>query len=595
MEFENRIEYSNEYMMLALEGALEKGKAFRYNDKYRNALGESFIQKAVRWDEDIRRRKNDPFTVVVIGDFKRGKSTFINALLGEEVVTTDVTTETVTLNRISYGAHSNTAILSGNRQTQLSDSELRREELEKVFKQVDERITRLELKRPCEMLKKITIIDTPGTGDALHDFSDMVKESLIQADAVIYVFNVRYPLSQSEQIFLKSAVLSQQYTSLFLVGNYADTLEEEESLERVRAMLKKRVEGLLPNADIAMVSALDEVCRQMGTKRPCKELEGTLEAEFSSLRTKLEKMIAEKTDSVALDRMQRLTMAMANELEFELNSIEKGLSMSREEAASMLRGMKAMQETSVERQTELIGKVKTDVETMKQEAVRWMHEFLDRLDTDAGDLSGISDEDLFKYYEFYCVDLLQEALQTCVSHHQEKLYDLLDDISEDLGKRLADNFGISRNYNFRISLDNRIWTKGDTVGFALSMFSSNSLLANMASLVADGITGAMRQKEKKQRVPEIISRITSQITSLTVSVTNTVTKLYDELNENAQKLITEHYTAELENANRLMEQSIQAANREEAEKEQMHAVLNEARDILHGMKAACMNSTDDNE
>ena len=35
---------------------------------------------------------DDPFTLVVVGDFKRGKSTFINALLGEEVVTTNVTT-----------------------------------------------------------------------------------------------------------------------------------------------------------------------------------------------------------------------------------------------------------------------------------------------------------------------------------------------------------------------------------------------------------------------------------------------------------------------------------------------------------------------
>ena len=72
---------------------------------YNNDLGEEFHEKLNGWLRDIRAQRDTPFTLVVAGDFKRGKSTFINALLGEEVVPTDVTTETVTLNRISYGLY----------------------------------------------------------------------------------------------------------------------------------------------------------------------------------------------------------------------------------------------------------------------------------------------------------------------------------------------------------------------------------------------------------------------------------------------------------------------------------------------------------
>jgi GTPase SAR1 family protein len=42
-------------------------------------------------------------SLAVVGDFKRGKSTLINALVGSEVVTTNVTPETVTINYIEHG------------------------------------------------------------------------------------------------------------------------------------------------------------------------------------------------------------------------------------------------------------------------------------------------------------------------------------------------------------------------------------------------------------------------------------------------------------------------------------------------------------
>ena len=257
MGFEDRIIYSQEQMAIALDNALDQLKTLRYDSRYRAMLGDLFVEKLSRWEGDIRRQKDAPFTLVVVGDFKRGKSTLINALLGEEVVTTDVTTETVTLNRISYGPHSSEAVLADGRSVRLSDEELHRETLEKVLAQAGEGVKWLELKRPIDLLKQVTIIDTPGTGDSMRDFSGVVKESLLQADAVIYIYNVKYPLSQTEQLFLKSAVLPQRYTTLFLVGNYADTMENEENYARIRDLLQERTAGLLPDAELLTISALD--------------------------------------------------------------------------------------------------------------------------------------------------------------------------------------------------------------------------------------------------------------------------------------------------------------------------------------------------
>lgn len=586
MELEYRIEYSDEEMLRTLESALERLNVFRYDVRYRQLLGEGFVEKAVRWEQDIRLAKNKPFTIVVTGDFKRGKSTLINALLGEEVVTSDVTTETVTMNRISYGVHGNEAVLSGNRRVRLTDRELKREELEKVLSQLDEPVTWLEMKRPCELLKRVTIIDTPGTGDAMKDFSPMVKEALLQADAVIYVYNVQYPISQTEQMFLKSAVLPQRYTSLLIVGNYADVLATQEQYMRMRGMLTQRLHLLLPDTEIYMLSALDELCRELELERPRGELTPVLEEQFGKFRTELERLIEEKADTVVLDRMQRLTAAMLAELREELDALEKGLEMQAEDAAAALERVRRERENSVDMQTELLQDVDRTIEAMKTEANVWMGDFMESIIEESRKLGGISADILKKYYEFYCVDLLQEAMNTCLEYHQEKMYDRLDAISNELGEKLSATFGKERTYNFRMNLDNRIWTKGDTVGLATSFVSSAGLLGRVASLVADGISGTMHEKEAQDRTPELIAQIAGKLTGLNILVNETIDRLYSEMGDNAKKLIADHYESELTKAEHLVEQTMDAAKKENADKAALRTVISEAKAILDKLDVA---------
>lgn len=580
MGLEDRIIYSKEQMAAALENTLDHLKAFRYDGQYRLLLGDAFVDKLSAWEDDIRQRKDDPFTLVVVGDFKRGKSTFINALLGEEVVTTDVTTETVTLNRISYGPHSSEAVLPGGRRIRLADEELRREELEKVIAQAGVPVEKLELKRPIELLKSVTIIDTPGTGDSMQDFSQMVKESLLQADAVVYIYNVKYPLSQTEQLFLKSAVLPQRYTTLFLVGNYADTMENEENYERIRAMLAERTGGLLPNAELLTISALDELCRQMGEERPCETLAPVLESQFAQLRSLLNTLVEEKRDTVVLDRMQRLTAAMIADLETELDAVEAGLRMDSAAAGAALEKLKTEKQGRAEKQATMMADLDSLLVVMKNEANRWMGEFLGRIEAESKTLDNQSTDTLLKYYEFYCVDLLQEAVNTCVEHHQEQLYDRLDEVSAGISAGLVDSISQRKPASFRMSLDNRIWTKGDTVGLTVSLVSGTGLLAGAASLVADGISGLMREKEKQQQPTNIISQIAGKLTGLSLSVSETVEAIYTELGQNARKLVEEYYAEQMAEAERLINQSAKVAMKKTEEKEQLQAVVDRARKLL---------------
>lgn len=583
---EHLIEYSSQEMRTALEQGLDELNVFRYDGQYRDILGNAFIEKLTKWESQISHCKESPFTIAVVGDFKRGKSTLINALLGEEVVPTDVTTETVTLNRISFGVPGNEAILSGNRRVRLSDSELKREKLEGIMEELGEPIKRLEIKRPCEFLKKVTIIDTPGTGDSMRDFSEVVKESLLQADAVIYVYNVQYPLSKTEQMFLKAAILPQKYTSLFMVGNFGDVLGTKENYERMGAALKERVKSLLPDAKPYMISAFEELCRQTGEEREETELSGILQERFADLKQDLSQLIQARAEFVVVDRMQRLIQTMVKDLNAELDALEEGLHMSMEDIQDVIEEAERMKENNVKDLSQLLGSVDQVIKKMMTETNAWMGEFMQRIVQESRNLGNESNDDLKRYYEFYCVDLLQEAMNTCVEYHQECLLDLMDSMVEGISKRAVGELGEKKKYHFRISLDNRIWTKGDTVGLVASYVAPANFLVYVASIVTDGISGSMREKEKQKRVPELLDQISRKLGNMSAKITETVESVYQELGEKAKKLFTDCYEEQLKETAHLLDQTASAAAKSAEEKAAMKEVIERARNVLNQTEKA---------
>ncbi|MBQ1389829.1 MAG: dynamin family protein [Clostridia bacterium] len=589
MQMNERIVYSTDQIMISIENTLKQLDTFRYDSQYRDLLGASFIDKLTKWEDIIRKRRNEPFTLTVIGDFKRGKSTFINAFLGEEIVTTAVTPETVTLNKIGYGASDNQAVLSGTKRFRLANDELKRERLEEVLNQTGETVKKLELMRPNDKLKELTIIDTPGMNDALKDFEGMVKDSIMEADAIIYLYNVMYPLSLTEQIFLKSTVAPQKYTKLFIVGNFADMLDNEKNYKKMRDLLGDRVHHLFPDADIYMISALDELCRQLdseGEERPCEKMIPILEDQFDRLRLSITQLLEEKKENVVTDRVLRLTTTMIEDLLKEIDMIESGLQMSSDDAANIIKQVKWEKESSIQKQEELRTEMKLMISDMKDEACGWMAEFLERIENEIPNLRSESSQTLCKYYEFYCMDLLQEALDTCIDYHREKIYEKLESVSTELLKNMVNAFDKKKKYTMTVNVDNKMWTKGDNVGLAANLISNFGTIGAIAGLVGTAVAGVMRQPELKKRSVEFVDQISGKITGMNRQVMTTVEAVYKDMSEKAEKMVTEFYADELAETERIAEQTAAVAYAEEEKKKEIRKSVERAKQIL----LECMNN-----
>lgn len=578
MTLQNRITISAVDTAQRLEQNLDKLRRFQYDRYYRELLGDTLINHLESWGDHIRSRKKDPFTIVVAGEFKRGKSSFINALLGEDILVTDVVPETVTMNKLSFGIHKNEAVLSDGRRLTLSDEELSRSALEKLMNEVGETIRQLELWRPNKCLKDIRIIDTPGLNDISDEYLDtIVADAMAQADAVIYVYSVTTPLSRSEQMYIRYAILPQNYTKLFLVGNYSDLLNSTDNFEKVRDLMNKRTKLLLPGEKTYLISALDEMCRILDKKRPCPELESILKNEFEELREDIMNMVQEKKDTVLIDRMQRMTRQMIADINIDLENIEKGLEMNSCQIFEEKKKLQMEEERYSQQLSMAQNNINEKVNKMKSDTIEWIESLMYQMECE--NLTVYSVQEISQYYAYYCVELLETVLRECLETHREELMNHMSDISDELGKGLAGMYAAGDNIQFCFRLNNSTWTRGDSVTMAISLVLGNSVINTVADLVGS----LTRKTELESEKDNIVAGIKKKYPLFKKEAIQKIDGQYSALMHSACKLLEEYYQDQLKRAGETVAQYEEASQKCDEDKKMVMQAIAELHQVLVGM------------
>ncbi len=585
MNISDRIIIDDNELFQYLEAKLDSLQPFIFDSKYKTLLGDNIINKLKGWNKNIRKQKDTPLTVVVCGEFKRGKSSLINAILGENVVTTNITTETITVNRISYGEHVNEIVLKGGKRIRLTDEELCCDKLQHIIKDIpkNDKITMLELKRPLDALKDITIIDTPGLGDSIKDFSAEVDYALNMADVVIYVFSVLYPMSANEQYFIKTAIKPQKYTELMLVGNYCDSYESVEDLDRMTEVVCDRIKDILPGERPLMISALDERCRQLGSPVPNEAVSEVLYENFNTLRTNFNDILTSKRAVILPDRIQRMISSMVIDLQKDIDSINLGLSMSAEELSKKQQEAMEMKIEHTNEQNKVFEAIDNHIEIYKDKALGWINSFIDCMESDVSNLSSMDINDIKKYYPLFCVDALQQAISKCSDYFIDALYTELEKISSDVTKKLSMGSN-DEKVSFSFTLDNKVWTTGDNLQFANTIAGSYIPFYGLISPVTTFIAGALREHELKKNAPDVVDSIKKQYPALRSSVVPALTDKFKTIGDNAKKQLLEYFGEKNDELDVQLKQSEQVVRQDSDKKAEIEAAVNEITAILETIK-----------
>jgi predicted GTPase len=248
------------------------------------------------------------FSIGITGVMNAGKSTMINALLGQEILGTSVVPETANLTLLKYNTkpqakvhYWNTEEWSNIAQTasKLTSMKAFVQETEDAFSenleryiQATSRVDNIDVSelsqytsakdsaKKCNLIKYVTlendlaflkenveIVDTPGLDDPVIQREEITKSYIARCDMLFHLMNVSQSASQKDITFLLDALLYQNITKLLIVITRADTVDKEAldevisyTKQSIKAELKRqnrenRLDGILESIEFIAISA----------------------------------------------------------------------------------------------------------------------------------------------------------------------------------------------------------------------------------------------------------------------------------------------------------------------------------------------------
>jgi len=258
------------------------------------------------------------FLLVVVGEFNAGKSSVINALLGDKVLDEGVTPTTSRIGLLRHGEPGRATVGVGVEQISL----------------------------PLDVLREITIVDTPGTNAVLRDHEALTREFVPRSDVILFVTSADRPFTESERAFLEA--IQSWGKRVVVVLNKIDILETDEERDAVVAFVKEKVLALLRfrprvfaisarQARRAKAEANDALLRTSGFEA----LEAfVMETLHESVRVRLKLLNPLAVGLRVLDEAKRSVEEQAAPLEEDyatLSEIEAGLALHRDDLARNLR------------------------------------------------------------------------------------------------------------------------------------------------------------------------------------------------------------------------------------------------------------------
>ncbi len=192
-------------------------------------FGEDGLKDRDRIQKNANDLRDMFFMVVIIGEFNAGKSTFVNSLLGDEMLPMGITPTTDAIELVRYNRE------KSKKPNMLEDGTIR------------------EWQHPNTGAPGVVIVDTPGTGSVFAKHERIAKDFLSRSDLVIFLLSAKRAFAQTEKLYLE---LARDFgKKIILVINQVDLLEKKEQKD-VRAFVQQQVSELLNiEPPIFMISA----------------------------------------------------------------------------------------------------------------------------------------------------------------------------------------------------------------------------------------------------------------------------------------------------------------------------------------------------
>jgi len=174
-----------------------------------------------------------PFTFVIVGEVKAGKSSFINALLESktEICKVAAAPMTDTIQLIVYGEEEKIETLNPY--------------LKKIY-------------LPVEVLREIAIVDTPGTNSIVSHHQEITERFIPYSDLVVFVFEAKNPYRQSSWEFF-DFINEEWRRKIIFVLQQKDLVNQQDLDTNINGLAKYAKEKGISAPNVFPVSAKMEL------------------------------------------------------------------------------------------------------------------------------------------------------------------------------------------------------------------------------------------------------------------------------------------------------------------------------------------------
>jgi GTPase SAR1 family protein len=206
--------------------------------------------------EDLAGKlREGAFNLVVAGQFKRGKTSLINALIGADILPVSVVPLTSIITVLTYGGALRVKVhFNDGRTVEIKPESLPDYVTEKGNPRNERDVREVVVEYPSPYLHEgVRVVDTPGVGSVYEHNTDVAYRYLPQADAVLFVLSVDQPLSRAEFDFLGDV---REYAGrIFFLLNKADYLSDHELRESMEFLRRELLRALSAEPALYPVSA----------------------------------------------------------------------------------------------------------------------------------------------------------------------------------------------------------------------------------------------------------------------------------------------------------------------------------------------------
>jgi small GTP-binding protein len=249
------------------------------------------------------------FYLVIVGLFKRGKSSIINSLIGRELAPVAVTPLTSVITFFQYGSVTAAEVYFKNGNHVPID-------LHDIFLYISEEnnpknyrnVEYVKINTKADVLENIILVDTPGLGSLFSHNTNTTIEFLPRIDAALFVLSADVPISKADEEILRK--IKDSIPNVLFVLNKSDLLNSKELEEMVRynlKMLKEIFKNENNEIELIPVSTREffRDHKQNGSNDP---------GNIRLLRNKINQNIIGSRDEILMSRSIKLLLSLSDQI-----------------------------------------------------------------------------------------------------------------------------------------------------------------------------------------------------------------------------------------------------------------------------------------